>query len=272
MELNPHPHAELFPLIEGDVFDALVEDIRENGLREPITLLNGQILDGRNRYFAMSEIDPEFSPATAPKMFVQFDGGDPLEWVISKNLHRRHLSASQRAVLAAEICRKKNKYAPGVSTGDTSRMLNVSLRTIARAKTLIQRDPDAAKAVKAGLARVGEEENRRTISVVLTDAEHQRCSLAAQHARMPLSTWMRDILLAEVDGARPEIGRWGATPDEAQERNDEIRAAREGGADYATLSKRYGLSMSRLSAILNHPQADGPPLHLGEMAGEGERT
>lgn len=254
MELKSHPHAELFPLIEGDEFEALVEDIRENGLREPITLLNGLILDGRNRYFAMSQIDPEFSPTTAPKMFVHFEGGDALEWVISKNLHRRHLSASQRAILAAEICNsapKKNGSTLGVSVEDASRMLNVARRTIARAKTLIQHNPKAAQAVKAGQARVGEEENRRTVSVVLTDDEHQRCTLVAQNARMPITTWMRDILLAEVDGIRPKIERWDTTREEAQERNDEIRAARKSGADYATLSKQYGLSMGRLSVIIN---------------------
>lgn len=254
MELKSHPHAELFPLIEGNDFDALVEDISENGLREPITLLNGQILDGRNRYFAMSQIDPEFSPATAPKMFVEFDGGDPLEWVISKNLHRRHLSSSQRAMLAVELCRSaptKNGYTPGISVSTASRMLNVAPRTIARAKTLIQRNPEAAEAVKAGLARIGEEENRRTISVVLTDEEYSRCIAASLKGRMPLTTWMRSILLAEVDGIPPDVIRRGATLDECKERDDEIRTSRESGVKYSTLSKQYGLSISRLHAICN---------------------
>ena len=44
-----HELANLFPLLEGDAFWALVEDVRVNGVREPIVLLDGQILDGRNR-------------------------------------------------------------------------------------------------------------------------------------------------------------------------------------------------------------------------------
>jgi hypothetical protein len=51
-ELPHHPLAALFPLLDGDEFTALADDIRANGLREPIMLFEGAILDGRNRYRA----------------------------------------------------------------------------------------------------------------------------------------------------------------------------------------------------------------------------
>jgi hypothetical protein len=47
-----HPAAELFPLLKGDKFDDLVNDIRTHGLQQPIVLYQGKILDGRNREMA----------------------------------------------------------------------------------------------------------------------------------------------------------------------------------------------------------------------------
>lgn len=96
-ELTYHEAANLFPLLEGDEFDALVSDIKQNGLLEPICLYEGKILDGRNRYRACIELGIE------PK-YTNYRGTlSPLEYVISKNLHRRHLTSSQRAVLALDV-------------------------------------------------------------------------------------------------------------------------------------------------------------------------
>jgi hypothetical protein len=72
-------------------------DIAVNGLREPIWVYKGEIIDGRNRFRACREL------AIKPK-FREWDGnGSLVDFVVSVNLHRRHLTPSQRAIVALEI-------------------------------------------------------------------------------------------------------------------------------------------------------------------------
>jgi hypothetical protein len=90
-----HPAAALFPLMKGPEFGLLVEDIDEHGLPEPILMHQGLVLDGRNRLRAceIAGVEPRF---------IERDGaGSPLAFVLSRNLHRRHLNESQRAIVAA---------------------------------------------------------------------------------------------------------------------------------------------------------------------------
>src|SRR5262249_48606719 len=113
LQLKFHPLADMCPLTEGAEFDTLVADIKANGLREPIVLFEGKILDGRNRYRACPA-------AGAEPDFIEGDGGlpgtisichltgsswmgDAAEYVISANIHRRHLTAEQKREIIAEL-------------------------------------------------------------------------------------------------------------------------------------------------------------------------
>jgi len=62
-----HPLASLFPPMEGEEFDKLVADIRDNGLQQMIVLHDGMILDGRNRYRAckVAGATPRYRPLWA---------------------------------------------------------------------------------------------------------------------------------------------------------------------------------------------------------------
>jgi len=95
-----HPAAELFPLIEGDEFAALVEDIREHGINEPIVFWKGKLLDGRNR--ARACIALGINPMSHA-CDIDTEDLDPLVYVLSTNLHRRHLTTGQRATIAAKL-------------------------------------------------------------------------------------------------------------------------------------------------------------------------
>jgi hypothetical protein len=92
-----HPACLLFPQVGKEELQEMADDIKENGLQNPIVLCDNQILDGRNRYLACEIADVE------PR-FVEWDGaGSPVEWVVSENLVRRHLTSSQRAVIAHDL-------------------------------------------------------------------------------------------------------------------------------------------------------------------------
>lgn len=93
-ELELHPLCTLFPRLAGSAFDALRDDIRVNGLRHPIVLHQGMILDGGNRYRACVDAGIE------PK-FAKFEGSNLVSFVLSANLHRRHMSAGQQAAIVA---------------------------------------------------------------------------------------------------------------------------------------------------------------------------
>lgn len=95
MTYDFHRYANIFPLMEGEAFERLAADILDNGLIEPVVLYDGAILDGRNRYRACQHVG-------VPARFVEYDGDNPLGFVISKNRHRRHLTSSQLAAIAVQ--------------------------------------------------------------------------------------------------------------------------------------------------------------------------
>lgn len=90
-----HPYADLYPMMSAEDRRALLEDMRKNGLRVPILLFEGQILDGRNRYECCLELGIE------PR-FVEYTGDDALAEVRSLNGPRRHLTPQQKAAAALE--------------------------------------------------------------------------------------------------------------------------------------------------------------------------
>lgn len=161
-----HPYADIFPWIEGEAFADFKEDIRRNGVREPIVFLGNKILDGRNRYTAARELGIEY-----PR--VDYEGNDPLGFVISVNLKRRHLTESQRAMVATRLAKldqgrpvedkganlhlfsEPQAAAPAVTISQAATMLNVSERSIKTARKVEQDGaPELVAAVETGIASV----------------------------------------------------------------------------------------------------------------------
>lgn len=92
-----HPAANLFPTMTDEELQGLIQDIRDNGQREDATIWNGQLIDGRNRLSACNSLGIELECC-------ELDGDyDPIKWVLSHNLHRRHLTPSQKAQVAVKL-------------------------------------------------------------------------------------------------------------------------------------------------------------------------
>lgn len=182
MNRKYHEVADIFPMMSGDEYDALKADIAQNGQREPIWLHpDGRIVDGRNRHRACVDLD------IAPH-FRTWDGsGSLVSFVVSLNLHRRHLDTGQRAMvglkvkeaLATEIASEKERKGREAAQrqwhgtddsemglyeivqthdGDEKRdalaeaakQVNVGRTAIAQAQTVRQHAPELAERVAAG--------------------------------------------------------------------------------------------------------------------------
>lgn len=90
--MDNHEYADIFPMMDKKEYSDLKNDIKQNGLMEPVITLGGLILDGRNRFRACEELG--IKPTTK-----EFDGEDALQYVMSTNLQRRNLNQSQKAMI-----------------------------------------------------------------------------------------------------------------------------------------------------------------------------
>lgn len=192
-----HPLANVFPLMEGEPFRDLVDDIRENGLREAIWLHEDQIVDGRNRYRACREA------GVAPK-FRDWDGkGSLLSFVVSLNLKRRHLDEGQRAMVAARLetfkqGQRKAEMPIGISRSEAAALLSVGERTVARAAEVIKHGtPELIAAVDAGEVAVS-----AAAEVAALPAKEQR-EIVAEGAKA-IKAKARELREAEASTPEPE--------------------------------------------------------------------
>ena len=107
-----HPIASMFPMMSKTEFEAFTQDIRDNGQREPIVLLDGKALDGRHRLKACNLLGKKVESETFKEK-----GITPINYVVSKNLHRRHLTPTDKALSAImykEMLDKSSKLHPRV--------------------------------------------------------------------------------------------------------------------------------------------------------------
>lgn len=224
-----HPLCKLFPRMDGEQYDALVADIKKNGLREKVITYKGEILDGQNRLHACeaAEIDPRFE---------EFTGDDPIAFVMSRNLTRRHLEPGQRAMIAAELANMKHGGERGqslnldldpkgkVSLEKAAEQLSVSRASAAAAKKVKKESPKLAKQVKSGKMSLHAATQKLKAKATggSTEKPLARGGLAADALRAQAQ---REI--AEATGRRPMDG---AMAREARAKMDQVPIVSVGAA------------------------------------------
>lgn len=185
--------------MDGQEFDELVQDIKANGLIEPVWLTQERLLlDGRNRYRACAV-------AGAELQYRIYEGSDPIGFAVSLNLKRRHLTEGQKAMLGLKVEEqyasqpkprggrpKKDEEKPPAdrqevskhereSTAKAAKAVGSKSRNIAKAKRIKKHAPDLAEKVEAGELALDKAEKQ--VARRLKDAEEQEA---------------REIVMAEV--------------------------------------------------------------------------
>jgi ParB-like chromosome segregation protein Spo0J len=138
IELKPlHPLCKLFPVLSDEELSSLADDIRANGLQEPIKLWNGQVIDGQNRQLACARAheEPRYKE-------MSFEDEDEVKFfIISKNIERRHLTKSQRAMALAMI------YPEDKGSRGKAKSLGVSSELLRQARSILKGDQELADKV-----------------------------------------------------------------------------------------------------------------------------
>lgn len=155
-KLELHPLCALFPRMAEAQLEDLAQDIAVNGLRRPIVLFEGMILDGGNRYEAC--LKSGVMPA-----FEHFGESNALAFVLGENLRRRHLTVGQQAVIVASATDWSRAQAVGnpqfgnvtelpalQTVADRAAESGASDKTQRMADKVTKADPELAREVVAG--------------------------------------------------------------------------------------------------------------------------
>jgi hypothetical protein len=158
-----HPHADIFPMISLEEMEALAEDIKTNGLKHPITVVDmidhqtghdiTYILDGRNRWVSciIAGVDPVLRDETE-SLTRSKKVSATLDLVITENLARRHLSVTEKTLIADQIAKAQRggKQNGALTVAEAAKQLKVSATNVGRMRKLKKEAPDIYEALNRG--------------------------------------------------------------------------------------------------------------------------
>jgi ParB-like chromosome segregation protein Spo0J len=148
--MKVHPAADLFPSMSETDLKALGEDIKAHGLLKRVAVIEDPndddkliLLDGRNRLDAMELVglDIGFKDTTWAVFDEDLSNFDPYSYIISTNIHRRHLTAEQRRELIAKLL----KATPGKSDRQIADTVKASPTTVGTVRAKMEAKGDVSK-------------------------------------------------------------------------------------------------------------------------------
>jgi ParB-like chromosome segregation protein Spo0J len=237
--MKVHAAAALFPMLDDEELKALAEDIRDNGLTDPLIVWHPSpgeeaiLLDGRNRLTAceFAGVSPDWET---------FEGAEDevVRYIVSKNIHRRHLSDPQRSMVGAKLATLQagiNQYTlkgaadrpdlpadngvGGIPQREVADLLNVSERSLRRAVAVDTKgveelkdavmDGDIALTVAEQIAKLPEEAQRSRVAAIFSSKSVEWYTPAEY-----------------VDAAREVMGKIDLDPGSCEEANKTVKAAK----------------------------------------------
>jgi N6-adenosine-specific RNA methylase IME4 len=269
MNYEYHEIANIFPMLLEPELIELANDIERNGQHEPIVLYDGKILDGRNRYQACKRAG--VVPTTKA-----YTGDDPIGFVVSLNLRRRHLNESQRGMVAANIARltpganqHTQKQVPPIggttapTTKHTAEMLNVGTRTVERARKVQDHAiPELAAEVVKGNVAVS------TAAIVAELPQEKQAEIVARGEKeiLKAANEIRATKAKEIRAKRIEKIAGIA------QGNAELRTDKKYAVIYADPPWKYDVVISASREIENHyptmTDDEISDLPVGDLANE----
>lgn len=206
----PHPAALILPRPTPEERAALKADLEKFGMRDPIEIYDGMVIDGLTRQELGNELGLPDMTSNYRTLDSYEIGHDPVAYSLSKNLCRRHLSPSQVGMIVAQAEVERCKFAAQdtPSRGKASISAGVSARTVASAKRVIEKGaPEVIEAVKSGRVKASVAEQ-----FVKAEPDKER-QAAAMKAADPKEEVKRRISggatfdVEEIDGAPEETGK-----------------------------------------------------------------
>jgi DNA modification methylase len=228
--LSWHPAACIFPMMPDDELQSLADDIAKHGLREPVVMFDGKVLDGRNRSAACAIA--QVKPKT-----IEFNGSasDALSFVWSKNRTRRHLSSSQAAIADAKRAQLDEEYQKAIAATEAAQpkggrpktggnnspskrddakrtdakraeSAGTNRKYIKPAETIVATRPDLAEKIEQGKLTIPQAtaEIKRTEKAV--ELQQKAAAVQELSSDQPLWTLINDDVMTGLESVRDNHG------------------------------------------------------------------